>query len=115
MGQIFREYLHKEYVYSADIFETSDILFVNYRFEQEDFAFLHDHRSGKQIDISEFTDNHSGFTMKPLTTHGDYLAGIIYPFELDAHDQLDPQLHAIIENQSDAGHPVVVLTSLRLD
>lgn len=115
MDQIFREGLHQEYVYSADIFETSHILFVNYIFEQEDFAFLHDRRNGRQVDISGFTDNRIGLSMNPLTTHGDYLAGIIYPFELDEDDELDPQLRAIIEHQSDAGHPMVVLASLRLE
>ncbi|MCH8558676.1 MAG: 6-bladed beta-propeller [Balneolia bacterium] len=115
MNEIFTERTHEQYIHTTDVFETDDILYVSYMYENESYVYIYDKQKELALNVSRFEDNHISWPMLPMTTSADWIAGVVYPFEIeDDHSTLDPALQEILSNSNDDGDPILVLAKFSL-
>ncbi|MCH8496077.1 MAG: 6-bladed beta-propeller [Balneolales bacterium] len=115
MNEIFNRGLHDEFVVSADIYETSSNLYVNYVYERDRFAYLFDKTSEKSANISEFVENEIGWPFRPVATQDDWIVGVVYPYDLQQNStNIDPTLQNILNNSDDDGNPILIFAKFEL-
>ncbi len=74
------------FIYTVDVFETDQILYVYYKYKSEDFTFIYSKAGKNPLNVSSFTDNEIDWKEKPLTSWNNYLVTIITPLEMEIGD-----------------------------
>ncbi len=106
----------EEYVHTVDVFETDEVIYVHYRLQNKDFAYLLDKATGRSLNISDFTDNDTGWIGSPITTDGDWIVNVITPFQLEESGIVpNKELEKMVVNYSDEGQPVLVKAKFQIN
>ncbi|XOV92144.1 MAG: 6-bladed beta-propeller [Bacteroidota bacterium] len=113
-NQFFDSY--KDFVNTAEVFETDHIIYAYYQLHGENHTFIHDRRTDKSLDVTSFNDNSIGWLGKPLATQGDWVVNLVAPFEIeDAGIKPNGQLKEILDQTTDEGQPILVKVKFKVE
>ncbi|MEQ9220506.1 MAG: 6-bladed beta-propeller [Cyclobacteriaceae bacterium] len=100
---------YQDFVSTAEVFETNEIIYAHYQLNGEYLTFIHDRRSERSLNINSFKENSIGWLGKPFATQGDWIINLVAPFQIeDADITPNDGLKEVLSLASDEGQPILV-------
>lgn len=107
---------YQDFVNTAEVFETNEIIYVHYQLHGDDLTFLHDRRTERSLDIKSFKENSIGWLGKPLTTQGEWVINLVAPFQIEDSEIIaNEELKEILDQTIDEGQPILVKVKFKVE